>query len=319
MNIAKRSLLSAVVLAVLVGAAFIYVQIQAAAERNEKRQQLFADVDIAVRSGDRQGDDLSGLWSRLSELDESDRQVALAMSRIDVLRGRYERAAERLEPLMLGSRDLLELRTAAQAWLSWPLHGGHDASERRGLWREALTFAESAYEAGGEVEDLFRAWQAAARVPDDDARARIGQLLQERHGQCLEARTVGRMVASGDEDPGLVVDLLAEWETPPIELRLFSSLLRLGRAGEKEDLLQARDEVGEAVIRLDELLQAAPNFVEVRNLVATAHHMAGLAEPEGAERDRHLKIRDAQLAWLEKNAAADDPRRPDWHEMGASH
>ena len=66
---------------------------------------------------------------------------------------------------MLGAEDAILLRTAALAWLSWPLRGGRDATERRGLWQQAMDFARSAYARSRDPSDLFLAWEVLKGEP----------------------------------------------------------------------------------------------------------------------------------------------------------
>lgn len=304
----RRPLLIAVVLALLAGGAFVFLEVRAAAERAAAVDQLLADVDRALEVADADAvrDELSRLYARLSELGPADPRVAIAMARIDVRRGRHHLAMQHLEPLMIGNPPLPALRAATRAWLDLPLHGGRDRVERRGYWRQALSFAERAHERSGEPADLFGAWQAAVRLGEKDEIARLVEALVERHQRSLEARTAKALYDLEDfsADPGPLEAIAAEWYDPPIELELARAILRLGR-----------EEVHDAVRRLDELLAAAPNLVEVRASAAAAHHEAAEGLPAGPQRTRHTAMRDEQLAWLADNAAPDDRRRDLWARM----
>ena len=318
MKVAKSSLFVVIALVVAVVGFFIYLQIEEAAEVARQRDKLLADIDATVSLGDASADDLGRLRVRLGEFDASTREIALALARLDVAQGRYGRATERLQPLMLGVQDPVMLRTAALAWLSFPLLGGRDGTERRGLWQQAMDYAQAAYASSANPSDLFLAWQAAARSSDGASMQSIGQQLLAGHPETLEARTVNQASASDLSGQGLVdtVDnLVGEWAEAPLELRLAAAQARVVGAMKAEAIEDAQDQLLEAVASLDALVQEAANWVEVRHWAATAHHLAGLAESAGAERDRHLQVRDRHLEWLATNASSEDPRLPSWSQM----
>ena len=146
----------------------------------------------------------------------------------------------------------------------------------------------------------------------------IGAELLERHPQSLQARTVNQASAEDLGAAGTVdaVDaLVGEWVEPPIELRLAAAQARVVGATSAAEIEDAQDDLMAAVEGLDELVQEATNFIEVRHWAATAHHLLGLAESAGELRDRHLEVRDQHLGWLSSNAAPDDPRRPLWSQL----
>jgi hypothetical protein len=303
MNVRSRPLLL-LLLAVVVGAGLLGWRLWSGhAERVAAEDRLFAEVDEAVRLGDPRSAELSRLVARLQELGADGRRTALALARIELLRGRCERAAEHLQPLMTVGGELPELRTAAAAWLCWCNTVGREASERESLLRQALRYAEAAVAAGGGTADRFVAWQAAVRLGDEEAGARHASALQQADAGSIEARTVAIVDASADLSQPLepVTALLAEWPKPPLELRLVHVVLLLQHGA-----------LDRAVALADELLAEAPNLVEVRNWAATAHHAAAKGTVPGPAHDRHVALRDEQIGWLDANASADDVRRPQW-------
>lgn len=277
-----------------------------ASRRATEREQLFAELDRLLVAGDRNAERLSPLVARLRDLDPADRRVALLLARVDHLRGRHDAAAERLAGLVDSGGAAAELRLCAAVWLARQLTGGRDASERAEMLRQALRFADDAARDGDAPDDLFLAWTAALRLGDTAAVQERATALQQRHADSLQARTVARIDSSADLQQPLapVESLVAEWAVAPVELRLMQAVLLLSTQA-----------VDRAVAILDPLLAEAPNLLEVRNFAATAHHLAGLVQPAGAERDRHLSLRDEQIRWLDANADSSDARRPTWLSM----
>jgi hypothetical protein len=275
-----------------------------------QREQVFAAVERLLAAGDRNAAELSVAVAQLHKLDAGDHDVALALARIELLRGHCEAAARLLEPLLLGGAGHDEYAAAAQAWLGWQLTGGRDHGERQELLRQALRYAESAHAAGGDAKDLYLAWTAAVRLDDAAERQRLGEQLQQQHADSLPARTAAALARAGDLDQpiGPVDKLVAEWDAPPVELRLLQAAL----------LLQ-QHEIARSTAILDELLAAAPNLIDVRHCATLAHHVAFLTEADEKERARHAAVRDAQIGWLDANAPPDDGRRPSWLAMRQQH
>jgi hypothetical protein len=266
-----------------------------------------ADTERALAAASPDRNELSDLYARLSKLDGDDRGVRLCLARIDLVRGRYEQAAERLgTAVQSGAGELGELRTAAIAWQQWHARGGRNASERQILGRQALELATGAARLGDEPLDWFVAWQAAVRLPDDEAAEAAATALQERHATSLPGRTLQaiRAVQGVDSPTEPLKALAAEWPVAPVELQLAIAVLELGH-----------QETERALAVLDELAAAAPNVLEVRNWAATAHHVAASALPPGNEQARHAQIRDGHLGWLDANAPVGEPRRAQWMTM----
>jgi hypothetical protein len=299
----NRPLVFAVVLLVLAGGGYGFMVLRESMQEQKRVDQLFGDAERLLADGDRRSAELSRVVARLEDLDVNDRRVAMLLARIDVLRERYQRAIDRMDIHLMGATNAVEDRTAALAYLNQPLRGGADELERRSAWRRSREHAERAHAQSGEAGDLFLAWQAASRAEDDDNQKRVADQLEREHGSSLEARTVA-LLLSEDVQIESVDDLANEWDVVPIELELArGALLLLGQ------------DYGAAAGRLQELLSRAPNIIKLRHLAAFALHAFAQALPEGAERERQLQLRNAQLQWLSDNAAADDPRRPQWRDL----
>lgn len=269
-------------------------------------EQVLGEIEALLAEGEDQ--DWSRLVARLEGLAAEPRRVAVLRAHIEFARGRSDRAAERLAPLLAGGgATTAEWRLAAEVWLDRFARIGRTRTEQREIGRQALEFAERAAGGEGSARDLFRAWQAAVRLPDDAAQQRFAAELQAAHPGSLEARTVALIGAfqGGGEALPEADSLAAEWDAEPVELALLRGVGLLA-TGASADALRM----------LDPLLESAPNLVEVRNWVATAHHAVGLSLPaDDPGRVRHLAVRDAQLDWLDANAAADDSRRVRWLQL----
>src|SRR5262245_42771086 len=118
----------------------------------EKREQVFATVARLLAAGDRNAPELSAAVAQLHKLDPGDHDVALALARIELLRGQCETAARLLEPLLLSAADHDEYAAATPAWLGCQLTGARDQAARQGVLRQALRFAESAHATGGDAK-----------------------------------------------------------------------------------------------------------------------------------------------------------------------
>jgi hypothetical protein len=303
MNRSGRLWLLLGALLVLGAGAFVALQLRSRAEAAEALDRTLEDVDRVLGAGaDRS--ELSGLFVRLQALQAGDdERVLVALARIELARGRHEAAASLLAArVQSGSATAPALHAAAAAWLLRQAFGGKDAADRRRLGQQALEYAERAEALTGAAGDLFLAWQAAVRLADAEAVQQHAAALQERHAGTLEARTVQALRA-----PALpaVEALAAEWAAPPAEVRLALGLL----------LLDGK-EVERALVVLDELLLVAPNLLEVRNAVATAHFVAAATLPmDDAARARHRGVCNEQVLWLDANAPAGDARRAQWMQM----
>jgi hypothetical protein len=275
------------------------------AARADALQKLCDDVDTVLDAEPLDTDELSRLVTRLDAADTADRRVRLMLARIELARGRYERAAQQLDRLLVGQTEGPELRAAAITWQLWHARGG-SAGDRADLGRRALRLAEDAYAATGAAEDLFRLYQASSRVGDDAAAQKHLDELASKFGETLPGRVAARLLdKEGLAQPLAPVEqLIGEWHgEPPAELLLLRATLEL-----------QQNDIAKAAEHLSAVLASAPNLVEVRNMAAVAFHAMFLAA-DGAERDRYRRRRDEQLTWLDSNAPADDARRVQWLRM----
>jgi hypothetical protein len=287
-----------------VGAYLFQVSRQRAAV-DAQMAQLVSDVEAAAAARPLDTTELSRLWKKVEAADATDPRVALCFGKIELARGRWERAANALEPRIgIGSDDLPALRAGAEAYMMWAARGGKDAGDRAVLARRALQLAESAFQLGGTAEDAFACWQCGVRLPDEAVRKRYLDVLQERFADSLQARTASTLAKTELDQPlRPLQDLVREWNPPPVELSLGLAVLEL-----------QNQEIEASHKRLEELLSVAPSLLEVRNWAATVFHVLAVSS-QGDARNRFVSKRDAQLDWLMQNAAPEDARRAKWSEL----
>ncbi len=304
MNPRLRPVLIVVVLALGFVAFYGVAALQEASRKSAVRSAAIAEAEALIADGS--GADSSRLMAQLLELGQEDHEARVVCGRLELLRGRPERAVELLRPTLQDTASEAALRAATQAWLLHCERAAGDAGTRRALLADGLGFAERAAALSGTADDWFRCWQAAVRLGDAEAAARALTALASVDAGGLRERTatmIAGMQSPDSTPPAMeaVADLALSWGQPPLELRLLECGMRIAQ----NDLVVA--------LRLaDEATAEAPNRFEARNLAATAHHSAAMQTAEGPERDRHIKIRDAQIEWLDANAEADDARRPTW-------
>lgn len=304
MNPRLRPVLIVAALALGVGGFYSLRVFQEASQRAEERKAAIAEAE-SLLAADKAGDS-SRVVAQLLDLGPGDQEARALCARLELQRGRPERAVELLRPTLQQDAAESTLRVAAEAWLSHSERAPGDAGARRALLVEGLGFAERAAASSGAEADWFVCWQAATRLGDADASARAAAALDSFDPDGLRARTAKMILDMQKPDsapPSLeaVSGLSASWGKAPLELRLLECGMRIAT----NDL--------EVALRLaDEAVAEAPNRFEARNLAATAHHSAAMQAEEGPGRERHVRIRDAQIDWLDANADADDSRRPTW-------
>jgi tetratricopeptide (TPR) repeat protein len=305
MNPRLRPVLFVGALVLGVGGFYVFQSVQAARKQAEQRSAAIAGAEAILDAGDASTDP-SRVMAKLLELGGEDREAGVLAARIELLRGRHDRAMERLRPFLDQDSDADALRAACAAWLGHAEKGAGDADARRAWIGEAVGFAERAAVASGLASDWFSCWQAASRAGDVETSVRAAESLKSADVDSIEARTVAMLTSmqqEGAATPSLetVHQLAVDWGKAPIELQLLECALLL-----------AQNELQRAIELADAALAIAPNRFEARNFAAAAHHSAVLQSEPGPLRERHANLRDAQIQWLDANAEADDARRPQW-------
>lgn len=304
--IRSRGVLVAVVLLALAAGGYVFQLVQGSRQESAAIRQLLADVATEVGKPVPDSSELSALATRIRKVEghEANRELRVALARIDIARGREDQALRELEPLvLLGDGTGEELQLTAWCLLRSQQRGGD-----LGKARKALDTAEAAYARSSDPVDLRLALQAAIRLQDDAAKARVVELLSSRHADTRDGR-FALLVRDFTETtpPAEVAGVLAEFERPPEELALLQVVQELqgGRPAE-------------ALRMLDPLLQSAPALLDVRNFAAYAYHLLAAAPGTApAEQATFLLQRDAHLDWLLQAAPPEDARRKVWAEMRA--
>lgn len=302
--IRSRGVLIALVLLAVAAGARVFQVVRSSHQEEAIVQQLLADVAAETGKPAPDSSELSALGTRIRKVDgfESRRDLRVALARLDIARGREEQALRELEPLvLLGEGTPEELHLTAWCLLRSQQRGGD-----LGKARKALHAAESAHARSADPADLRLALQAAIRLQDDAAKARLVEQLVSQHEATRDGRFAKLVRDFSDATPAAAVaSALAEYEHPPEELALLQVVQQL-QSGQPAEALRL----------LDPLLQTAPALLDVRNFAAYAYHLlAAIPGTPPGERASFLLQRDAHLDWLMQAALPEDGRRRVWAEM----
>lgn len=301
----RPALLLSILVLVAAGAAYGFTLFRRSAAAAQARQQLIADVVEATSQQPVDGDELSRLVLRIQEVPghAADRQLALALARIESARGRLDRAFGHIEGFVTGpDATLEELRFAANLQLL-----RHGIGTRNGpeLLRQARGFAVAAAELSHDADDLLLAWTAAVRQADGAAVESFAEQILKDHPGSLAAQLVQASKAFTPEAPPPGLDELAQqFAEPPAELQVM-----------RATVLVQQQRPAEALALLRPALRNAAALVEVRNLMAVALHLQAQREDDPERRRAQLVDRDQHLDWLLANAPAADTRRALWLEL----
>lgn len=302
-------LLVPIALAVLAGGYYGYTLWQQSAAAAAQRAQLLADVETATAAVPLDNDELARLSQRLQKLPDagSARDLQLAAARIEWARGRVDRAAALLSPLVeVPGATAAEQRVAARVWRRKHELGAEDRGAATALLRQMHAFASAAYAEGNDVADLFLAWLAAFRLPDAELAAPLAAQLAANHQSTPEARFPALVAAASLEmSAGELEALRDQFAAPPAELDAMLAVLAL-RRGELEA----------AMGWIEPALQRCPGVVEVRRAAALVLHACAMGSPAGSgDRAAWLQRRNLQLDWLFAQAPGDDAGRASWAQM----
>lgn len=297
---------------VLAGAAaafFVFRAYQTGAEAAAARQLLLEDVERATRARPLDSDELSRLVARMQKFDDfaTARDLVAATVRVELARGRVDRAAELFAPIAnQPGASPAEQRLAAVVWLRRHEAGLPDRAAAVAVLQQTIDFAEAAYADGQDAGDLTIAWLAASRLPDAARAERFAEQLRTGHASspgCKLANAVRDFRL--DTPRGDLEVLRREFESPPPEIDAMLALVTL----------QGGDLAG-AVAVVDPCLVRGAGVLAVRWAAALVFHTCAVGSPEGSDQRTSWRVRrDAQLDWLVQHAAVDDERRPQWASM----
>jgi hypothetical protein len=279
------------------------------AEVQKQRELLLAQVLSATTRAEPDTSELSRLTALLAKYPDRETAADLlaAGARIELARNRPERAQALFgnraagptatpQERGLGAEILIQLHAAGQA----------DVATATGMLRQAEAFAERAFDASDNSQDLLRAWQAASRLQDQAAVARHAARLAQA---APESPAAGLAQLAAQFEPTMPLAdleaLRAQFVVPPPELEAMRVLV-MAQAGD----LRAAAGAAEA------LLLRAPGVLAVRWAVALVFHACVVAEPAGSgTRGQWFERRNHQLDWLLQHAPVDDGRRAQWDQM----
>jgi hypothetical protein len=295
-----------VAMVAVLGVAFgVRAWLSAGAARRAE-EQLLEDVRNAVQQEPPDGSELSRLVTRIKALPaaDTDHTLILALARIEMCRGRYDSAWDRVMPFATaGGANPDELRFAAELQLQRHATGARDARGIETL-RQVVAAAEAAHAKSQEPDDLLLAWQAALRARDMAETERLAAILQREHaGTAAAALTLLAQSFDSSQSVAPLDELAGRFGRPVPELDVMRAIARL-----------ATDARAAAEL-LDPLLRRAPALVEVRAAAATTWHVLAFQAAGPAERAQHLAQRDAHLQWLIDNAPPDDTRHVAWSRL----
>jgi hypothetical protein len=306
---ANRSLLLLpILLLAAVGAWIAYQQIAAMSAASAARQDLFAELDEELAKEPIDGGAMSRLMARLDKLEgaDADPQVAFARGRIELARDRVDRAYDAFAAV--GTRpeaDEAERRLLVAILLRKHQAGSADPAQAIGWLRDAAERAAAIAERNDSLNDWFVAWQAAVRLEDAASVTRARERLLALDRESLAARLAVAQSSFRPEGPADELHALrGEFGKAPPELLAMIALAQL-QAGE----------LPKAVAELDAVLLAAPGLLAVRWCAALIYHACALASQTPEQGASWRTRRDAQLDWLERNAAPEDSRRATWTAM----
>jgi tetratricopeptide (TPR) repeat protein len=278
-------------------------------EVKTRRELLFAEVDTALRTNDLTA--VSQLTNLLQKLPDHDtaRDVLAARARIELARGRTEKAAE----LFLAEATAPGASASDQAiglTILLRLHeaGAGDRAAARGQLEQALTLGEAAAAELRSPAILLGMWQAAARLQDGERSKALAQRLQAEHADSPESGFVAFAVGFTAKAGVAAVDAAVAGLVPePVE----AQAMRVWAA------LDAGD-VSQAVAFAEGALGRAPGVAVVRAAAAVVFHGCMLGCAAGSEdRSRWVGRRDVQIEWLLQRGEQGAARDQEWTAMRA--
>ncbi|MBL8748752.1 MAG: hypothetical protein JNK78_06300 [Planctomycetes bacterium] len=289
--------------------AFGVQQWRASAAASAVRADLLSRIDAATRKAAVDGNELSQLVAQLHKLPdhETARDLLAAQARIELARGRPERAFE-----VFGNQALQPGATAAEQslvariLLRMEAPGRADAVAEQSLLKQALSAAESAYATTQDPEDAFGAWLAASRLSDPDASARTLDVLRSRHESSPLAKFAALAAKFDPERDGAeLADLAADVPPQLPEVDAMQLLVVLQR-GDLESAAAAAEQA----------LGRGAGVTAVRWAAALAFHASALSHAAGTPgRTAWLGRRDTQLDWMLSRSPEADPRRERWRAL----
>lgn len=295
---ADRRVIGLLVVLVGIGGYYLYGWWSEGAARAAARQKLltntWAELEKEVPSADALSRLMAGMQRQPDAAMAED--LLMAQAEIELFRGRAERADKLFGAIAASPTASAAQRSLGARILIRKHEGfGGDKVEAKTMLEQVLTMSESAYAETRDVKDLFRAWQAAARLWD----ARTGDLagqLRAAHADSPESRLAQlQPVFEPLRDRQTVAELVVDFDKVPDELRAMQTIV----TASNEDVAGA--------LKAAELHQlASPGTPCVRIALAFVLHICATGNPEGsADRAAFVSRRNQLLDWLDERAPED--------------
>lgn len=303
---ADRRFLALVVAIVAIAGYYVFGWWSDGQARAAHRSKLLSDTSAELQKEQPASDALSRLMAGISRLPDASTASDLlaAQAEIELHRGRPERA-DKLFGALAASPTAPAAHRSLGARILMAKHEGFggDKVVAKTMMEQVLTMAERAYAETRDVQDLFRAWQAATRLWD----VRAGDLaaqLRAGHAESPESQ-LAQLNKSFEpvRDRQAVADLLIDFATAPAELRAMQTIVTVHN-----------EDVPGALKAAEQHLIASPGTPCVRIALAYVLHVCATGHPaESADRAVFVQRRDAQLDWLDARAPLD--KRARWEPM----
>jgi len=301
----RRVIVLAVVIVAIAGY-YIFGWWSDNAARAAARAKLLTDTVAELEKDVPSNDVLSRLMAGMSRLPDGSTATDLlaAQAKIELYRGRAERAdnlfgaiaaspTASAEHMSLGSRILIKKHEGF----------GGDKVEAKTMLERVLTMAERAYAETRDVDDLFRAWQAATRLWDP----RAGDLASQLQANHQETPHSGLAKLNKNFEPirdrQAVAELIVDFGVAPAELQAMHTIV----TAHNED-------VPGALKAAEQHLLVSPGTPCVRIALAYVLHVCATGSTaESVDRAAFVNRRNIHLDWLDARAPED--KRARWTPM----
>lgn len=303
----RRPIAIVAALAALAAGGYGYQLWRAADAAAALRERTLADVAKAVAAQPVDAGELSRAAADLLRLPEHDTDAELVMAHasLELARDRAERA-EALFASIGGRPDAPPAQQRLVARILLRRQEGDVGDRAAAMLRQVVDLSMAAHADGRDANDLFRAWQAAIRLPDEALAARLAQQLAAEQPEAPASRFV-QFASAFDPAAGVAAVAAAAAGLLPepaeaVAMRVMA-LLQLGD-------LAAATAAGEAA------LARYPGVATVRLAAVGVFHAMALGSASGsAERTRWLERRDAQIAWVLAAPGLPEARRAMCREL----
>ena len=302
---ADRRLVALVILIVAIAGYYIFGWWSDSQARAAARDKLLSDTSAELQKDQPSSDELSRLMAGMARLPDASTAFDLlaAQARIELHRGRPERADKLFGGIAASPTASAQDRSLGSRILIAMHEGfGGDKVEAQTMLEQVLVMAERAYRETRDVEDLFRAWQAAMRLWDPQSKS-LREQLKADHGESPQSALAQlNMKFEPVRDREAVTDLFVEFATPPAELRAMQTIVTMS------------DDLPLALSEAERHLIVSPGVPCVRLALAYVLHGCAMGHPaESADRAVFVERRDEQLDWLDQRAPVD--KRARWDPM----